>query len=147
MTESVELTRLRRLLLLALAAGMGALVLELVLLEHFESRTQWVPLVALFLTLPMTIAVLVRPARVLLRLFHGAMAALIVIALLGLYFHYTGNAEFELEMKPSLRGWALVKEALHGATPSLSPGTLAFFGVIGLIATFRHPVLRRSEGA
>lgn len=139
MTGTGELARLRRLLLLALAAGMGGLVLELVLLEHFESRTQWVPLAALATALPLTLAVLLRPTRLLLRLHQGVMAALVVIALLGIYFHYTGNVEFELEMKPSLGGWALVKEALHGATPSLSPGSLAFIGVVGLLATFRHP--------
>lgn len=143
MVEPLELAKLRRLLLLALAGGMGALLLELVLLEHVESRTQWVPLVALGVALPLTLAVLARPGRVLLRLFRGVMAALVVVAMLGLYFHYIGNAEFELEMKPSLRGWPLVREALHGATPALSPGSLAFIAVIGLLATFRHPAGRR----
>ena len=147
MAETEELAKLRRLLLLALAAGMSGLVLELVLLEHFESRTQWVPLVALAVALPLTLGVLARPTRLLLRAHQAVMAALIAIALLGIWFHYDGNVEFELEMKPSLSGWALVKEALHGATPSLSPGSLAWIGVIGLLATFRRGQRRGDPGA
>ena len=63
------------------------------------------------------------------------MAAYLASGLVGLWFHYSGNAEFELEMYPSLSGWSLVREALSGATPALAPGTMIHLGLLGLTYT------------
>jgi hypothetical protein len=71
------------------------------------------------------------------------MAACVVAGAVGFYLHMRGNFEFELESNPSLRGAALVWEALKGATPSLAPGALAQLGLLGLVAAHRHPALRR----
>jgi hypothetical protein len=134
---------LRRLLLAVLLLGMIGLIAELALLEHVESVWQWVPLAVLMLGLLAGAALIVRPARGTVRAFQGTMALFVAAGVLGLYLHFRGNAEFEREMDPAMRGLALVWEALRGATPALAPGTLAHFGLLGLACTYRHPALRR----
>lgn len=141
--ESADLATIRQLLQLVLLAGMGGLVVELVLLEHFEKPQQWIPFIALGSSMLALAAGLLRPGPRTLRALRIVMAALLFVALLGIYFHFTGNREFELEMEPELAGRALLWKALTGATPALAPGTLALFGLVGLISTYRHPALRR----
>jgi hypothetical protein len=134
---------LRRLLLALLLFGMIGLVAELLLLEHVESVWQWIPLVVLALGFLSGAALFLRPEPGTVRAFQLAMALFVAAGGLGLYLHFRGNLEFEREMDPGLRGLALVWEALRGATPSLAPGTLAHFGLLGLACTYRHPALRR----
>jgi hypothetical protein len=64
---------------------------------------------------------------------------------IGVGLHYTGNAEFEVEMYPSLSGLALVGGALTGATPVLAPGSMTLLGLVGLAYTYRHPRLYRKS--
>ena len=76
-----------------------------------------------------------------MRSFQCIMVLFVVNGALGLYQHYQGNLEFELEMYPSISGFELVWEALKGPTPSLAPGTMVLLGMLGLIYTFRHPTV------
>lgn len=138
--------RLRRLFLALVLVGMGGLAAELVLLEHVESATQWIPLAVLALGFAAGAAVAARPARGTVRLFQGAMALCLAAGVLGVYLHYRGNVAFEREMDDTMRGFGLLWAALHGATPALAPGALAHLGLIGLATTYRHPALRRPAG-
>ena len=135
---------LRRLLLALVLAGTGGLALELLLLEHFDSPWQWAPLVLLALVLLVGGAVAMRPGRRLLRVFQGLMALCTAAGVLGVYLHYRGNIEFELEDDPSRSGLVLFWEAIRGATPALAPGALSQLGLLGLAVAFRHPELRSS---
>jgi hypothetical protein len=54
--------------------------------------------------------------------------------LLGLFFHYRGNAEFELERDASLGGLALFWESITGATPALAPGSMVLLAAVGYAA-------------
>lgn len=134
---------IRRLLLALVLVGCAGLAAELLLLEHTETTTQWLPLLVITATFISAVALLSRPTRRLLRLFQGVMVLVVLIGGLGVYLHYDGNTEFELEMDPTARGLGLVWSALHGATPALAPGALVQLGLLGLIATYRHPLLRR----
>lgn len=138
--------RLRRLFVWLVLLGMLGLAAELVLLEHVESATQWIPLAVIALGFVAGAAVAARPGRGTVRLFQAAMAACLAAGALGVYLHYRGNVAFEREMDDSLRGFALLWAALHGATPALAPGALAHLGLIGLATTYRHPALRRPAG-
>ncbi|HSJ08545.1 MAG TPA: hypothetical protein VK928_01500 [Longimicrobiales bacterium] len=138
---------MRSLLLAILAFTMFGTGSELVLLEHTESRTQLVPLVLLGIGLVAVAVVAVRPHRATLHAFRAVMAAFILAGAAGLYYHYRGNVEFELEMYPEMRGWKLVWEALSGATPALAPGAMMQMGLLGLACTFRHPLLQRMTPA
>jgi hypothetical protein len=134
---------LRRLLLAVVGVGALGLIGELLLLEHTESIYQWLPLLVLFAILPLALLLALRPTRALARVFQVLMLVALVVGALGVYLHYQGNSEFELEMDPGLRGLPLVWSALRGATPALAPGALAQLGLVGLASLYRHPLLRR----
>lgn len=145
MTEATngEAGRVRRLLLGLVGLGIAGLTVELLLLEHFESVWQWVPLAALGAGLLCSAVVALRPGPGPLRAFQALMAVFLAAGAAGVYLHLKGNVEFELESDPSLRGAALLWEALKGATPALAPGALAQLGLLGLVFAHRHPALRR----
>ena len=123
--------------------GLGA---ELLLLEHIESFTQWIPLLVLLAGLVSSIWLSVRPGAAALRTCQIVMASFVLAGIAGVYFHYTGNVEFALERDSDLRGIGLVWKALRGATPSLAPGALAQIGLLGLAYTYDHPANHRTTG-
>ena len=141
--EVGEAGPIRRLLLGLVLLGTAGLAAELVLLEHTESTWQRVPLVALALGFACALAVWLRPSARTLRPFQALMALFVAAGALGVYLHFRGNVEWELESDASLRGLALFWTALHGATPALAPGAMAQLGLLGLTLAYRHPALRR----
>lgn len=133
---------LRRVVLALVFVGAGGLALDLLLLGHFESPWQWAPLVLVGAALPAAGVLLVRPTAAAVRLFRALMVLCVAAGLLGLYLHYRGNVEFELEQDPLRHGFALFWEAIRGATPALAPASLSQLGLLGLASTIRHPALR-----
>jgi hypothetical protein len=135
---------LRRVLLLLVLIGAIGLLVELALLEHFDSPAQWLPLALLAVVLGALTMVRIRPGPGTVRFFQALMALCVVFGGVGIILHYRGNVEFELERDGSLHGLRLFWEAIRGATPALAPGALSQLGLIGLVYTYRHPALRRS---
>lgn len=133
---------LRGAVLLLVFMALLGLAAELVLLEHVESTSQWIPLVVLGVSFVAGAAAALRPGRGTIRFFQLAMAACVVSGAVGVYLHLDGNLQFEREMDAGMSGLALFWEALRGATPTLAPGALAHLGLLGLAATWRHPALR-----
>jgi len=119
--------------------GVVGLEVELALLKHADSLTQWIPHVALIVGLLTTAAVYFRPGVATLRAFQTVMLIFLVVGALGVYLHLRGNVEFALERDPSLTGVKLIWKALRGATPALAPGALAQLGLLGLLYTYKHP--------
>jgi len=132
---------LRQLLLFLLLIGIVGLQVELALLRHAESFTQWIPHVALLIGLVITVSVYFSPQPATLKAFQVVMLAFLVVGILGVFLHLKGNIEFALERTPSLSGASLLWKTLRGATPALAPGALAQLGLIGLLFTYRHPAL------
>lgn len=140
------MSRIRGMLLALVLFGSVGLLLELLLLEHFGSPFQLIPLTLLSLAILAGGAVAVRPRPATVRAFQGVMVALLIASVLGLWFHMRENAAFEREIDESIEGLTLVWLALRGATPSLAPGALAQIGILGLILAYRHPALRERRG-
>jgi hypothetical protein len=136
---------LRQLLLALVFIGMVGLAVELALLRHAESLTQWIPHVALMVGLLSTAAVYVHPGAATVRAFQVVMSVFLVVGALGVYLHLQGNVEFALERDPSLTGTRLIWKTLRGATPALAPGALAQLGLLGLLYTYGHPALTPQE--
>jgi hypothetical protein len=132
---------LRQLILALVFIGMVGLAVELALLRHAESLTQWIPHITLMVGVLSTAAIYVRPRRATLRTFQLVMLVFVVVGALGVYLHLQGNVEFALERDPSLTGVRLIWKALRGATPALAPGALAQIGLLGLLYAYRHPAL------
>ena len=146
--RSLTHASLRQLLLALVFVGILGLAIELALLRHAESFTQWIPHVTLFIGLLSTGAVYLRPGAGSLKVFRVVMVVFVVVGVLGIYLHYRGNVAFALERDPSLSRARLIWKALRGATPALAPGSLAQLGLLGLLFTFRHPALdgRNTDG-
>jgi hypothetical protein len=82
-----------------------------------------------------------------MRVFQATMLLFVISGFAGLFLHYQGNVEFELEMYPSLKGLELFRKAIKGTTPpTLAPGTMIQLGLLGLAYTYRHPVFSKSAG-
>lgn len=113
--------------------GIAGLIVELFLLKHTDSVTQWLPLITLGAGLASTIAVARHESRNTVGGFRIVMSLFVFVGLLGLFFHFKGNIEWALERNSELGGWPLIWKALRGATPALAPGALAQIGLLGLI--------------
>ena len=114
------------------------LVGELLLLEHYEGPWQMLPLALMgFGTLTLLIFLVTKSkpkAQVWTkRLFQISMLLVVIGGMIGVGMHYQGNAEFELEMYPGMKGFELFWESAKGATPMLAPGALTGLGLLGLI--------------
>jgi hypothetical protein len=144
--DDVRIVSLIRAMLLTIfilgSVGSGA---ELLLLNHFESLLQWIPLLLILLSFVVLGWHAVRRTPASTRAIQGAMIAFIAAGFAGFYFHYQGSAEFKLESNPSLAGWQLFWEAIRGkAPPALAPGVMIQLGLVGLAYTYRHPALLAS---
>ena len=136
---------LRGLVLGVLLFGVLGTLAELYLLGHYEEWWQLVPVVLLGVAAPIIALCGLRPSAAALRALQGLMLLFVVAGALGVYQHYTVNAEFEIEMYASRAGFELFWESLQGATPTLAPGSLSWLGLVGLAYTFRHPARGRED--
>jgi hypothetical protein len=133
------LEALRRFLFVILIVGMGGTAVELVLLEHTEGRIQVIPVVLLTLGVVAVVRHGVWPGAGSAGTVRAVMAAFVVAGLVGVYYHYEANVEFQLEGDPSLSGRALLMKVLEAKTPpALAPGVMVQLGLLGLAYTFRH---------
>lgn len=132
----------RTLLLGIFLVGVGGIATELWLLGHYEDLDQFIPLGLAVAGTASMLAAAVKPAPVTIRVLQGLMLMSVASGFLGVWFHYQVTTEFQLEMDPSLTGWALFRKAIVAkAPPALAPGAMIQLGLIGLAYTFRHPAL------
>ena len=129
----------RRYALYILLFGAVGLGVELYLLGHYEDRKQWIPLVLLAAGTVAGVWLAVRPSWVAVRVFRVLVAAYLPAGLLGVYFHFQSNIEFERELHPTSSGLELVSESLSGAMPTLAPGAMILLGMLGILVALQHP--------
>ena len=133
----------RSILLGIFLVGVGGISVELWLLGHYEELDQFIPLGLSVVGTITILAAAFKPTRITVRLLQAVMLLFVVSGLVGVWFHFQATTEFQLEMDPSLRGWALFRKAIVAkAPPTLAPGAMIQLGLIGLAYTFRHPALR-----
>lgn len=141
MTTDEAVSLIRRGLLALLAFGCVGLLGELVILEHYEELNQYAPLVLLSLTVLTIIWHWIDGGRRSLRTLQVIAIFLVFSGVLGMYFHLTGNIEATKEFEPDLAGLPFWVDVIRGAAPSLAPGTMVQFGLLGLLYAYRHPAL------
>lgn len=141
MTTLNAISILRRGLLALLALGSLGLLSELVLLEHYEERAQWIPMILLTLTLVTIVWHWVEERRPSLRALQVLMLLLVVAGLIGMFLHLKENIAAEEELNPGTGGLPFWVEVIRGELPTLAPGTLIQFGLLGLLYAYKHPAL------
>jgi hypothetical protein len=124
--------RISSLLTVILLVGAMGTLADLLLLGHVEGWQQLVPVVLLAAGVVVGAWHLARWGSVSLRAVQLLGGLYVVSGLLGVWFHYAGNLEFEREMAPDAAGWPLIKAVMTGATPALAPGTMIWFGALAL---------------
>jgi cation transport ATPase len=140
--EAQTVSMIRAILLMILLLGSVGSGAELLLLNHLDGLTQWIPLLLILASFLVLGWHALRRSPASTRAVQCMMIAFIVAGLAGFYFHYRGSAEFKLESNPSLAGWQLFWEAIRGKTPpALAPGVMIQLGLIGLAYTYKHPAL------
>jgi len=137
------LDTLRKLLLVILGLGMAGTLAELILLEHTEDALQWAPVILLAAAGAVLLWHSIGGSAASLWLMRWLMCGFIAAGLVGVYFHFRGSAEFKLESQPSLAGWALFWQAIRAKTPPLlAPGAMVQLGLLGLLYTYKHPLIK-----
>ena len=140
------LNKVRKILLIILALGMAGTLAELILLEHTEDFVQWVPSLLLAAAMAVLVWHSLSESAASLRLMRWLMCGLVAAGVAGVYFHFRGSAEFKLESQPNLAGMALFWQAIHAKTPPfLAPGAMVPLGLLGLVYTYKHPLLTQPK--
>jgi hypothetical protein len=133
----------RRLLLALLTFGLVLTAVDLYLLAHFEDLNQLVPFAVIGVSVVAVAWHLVLGGAAGVRLLQVAMLFLLAAGAVGVVLHFRGNMAFQLDIDPSLSGWALADKVLRAkAPPTMAPGAMAQLGLLGLIYSYRHPALR-----
>ena len=146
MTSQDAIPILRRGILALLALGAMGVITELVLLEHYEEPVQFVPLALLALTLATILWHWIDGGRRSLRAFQVVMLLMVVAGTVGIGLHLRENVATELDLNPGSSGLAFWFEVVRGDLPTLAPGTLVQFGLLGLLYAYRHPALNGRNG-
>ena len=138
----MQLVIIRRVILAVLLLGMSGLLAELALIAHYEDVTQWIPIALLAVGLLVLVADLLLARSWTQLLIQLTMVLVVAAGVLGVYFHFQGSREFQLEMDPQMRGTALIWHVLRAKSPpTLAPGSMIQLGVLGL----GYAYLRRTK--
>jgi MFS superfamily sulfate permease-like transporter len=141
MPESLITHRLRQCVLAITTLALLVTPFELILVEHYNEPTMFIPFVLAGLALLAIVCAFVWPNKRTFRFLRVAMILLVVGSAVGVFFHLRGNLEISREVDSELRGWGLIWDVLAGSAPALAPGLLAQAGLLGLLYTYKHPVL------
>ncbi|MEM8938907.1 MAG: hypothetical protein AAGC64_06135 [Bacteroidota bacterium] len=117
----------RMALLIFLILHVG-LILELILIGHYESFWQCFPLISLGFGL---LSLFINDKSLVLVKFFYLIT--MFSGVIGVFLHLKSNWEFELEMYPGMPTRKLLVESLSGALPALAPGTLIPIGLMGFL--------------
>lgn len=133
MAQDTRLSTITRLIFIVLVLGMAGLLAELALIAHYEDVTQWIPIALLAAGLLVLVGDLVLARGWTQLLIQLTMVLVVAAGVLGVYFHFQGSREFQLEMDPEMRGGALVWHVLRAKSPpTLAPGSMIQLGMLGL---------------
>jgi hypothetical protein len=140
MTWTVE-DRIRRLLLILSVLSFGVTTIELILQEHTGEPLQLFPFALCGVGGIAAVAALTRPQRSTLMALRWLMGAVAIGGMVGVLVHLQRNFAFEQEIRASAALPDMILNALKGASPLFAPGALVFAALLGLLATYAHPIL------
>jgi hypothetical protein len=140
--STISVVVIRRVIVGVLLLGMSGLMAELTLLAHYEDLAQQIPLLLLAAGLIIVLIDLVAPRRWTGPLVQLFMVMFVAAGLLGMFLHFQGSKEFQLEMDPTMSGTDLLWHVLRAKSPpTLAPGSMVQMGILGL----GYAYLRRTQ--
>ncbi len=107
--------------------------IDLLLIGHYESFWQYLPILALPVTLVFALLHRVRPHAALRKAMRIVSVVLCGLGALGIYFHIQSNFEFELEMRPTIAMAELWQRSMTGALPVLAPASMVPLGLLNYV--------------
>ena len=129
---------IRRVLRGILALGLAGIALDLLLIEHYEGVLQLPALGMLVLSGVALAWHAWSPGPPAARAFQGVMLLMLMTGAVGAGLHFRGNMEFQLEVDPSLGGFALLEKVARAtAPPLLAPFNMTLLGLVGLASIYR----------
>lgn len=135
MTGFIEKNRLK-LFFASIFLYIVGLIIELILIDHYESNKQIIPLSVLSVSFIAFILHGTFKNKTTQNIFRILMILSIISGFLGIYFHFVGNMEFEMELHPGASTAEWMMESIKGATPLMAPGSIIGLGLFGLIYTY-----------
>ena len=133
---------LRGLILVLFSFALVGLAVELTFLEHYEDRSMMIPLAAIAAALLAVVVLVVRPTPRTVWLFRAVTVVFALVGVVGVVLHYQGSLAFQVDMDPTASASTLFWKVMHmKAPPTLAPGAMVQLGLLGLLSTYRHPVL------
>jgi hypothetical protein len=152
-TGAAYLELLRVVILGVLVLGLLGTVTELVLLAHYEEPLQFVPLVLIAAAIIVLAWHAMRRDSASLTALQIVMGLFVLAGFVGMVAHFTGSAEYQLELNPDMPTGELVGKVLRAkAPPLLAPGMMIQLGLLGLAYAYsgerdRARILRLMRGA
>ena len=138
--------RVRQWLVWILLFGLVGTEIELLLLEHYDGASQYIPLVLIAVALGAVVWHMSRPGSISLRTLIVLMFLFLVAGAIGVGLHFKGAAEFQYETYPAIGRWELVKKVMRSkAPPVLAPGVMLQLGLIGLAYALSDSMSKRSD--
>lgn len=132
----------RRGLLAVLMLGVVGIGVELFLIKHYEDTLQLVPLASIAIALLVLIWHVVKHDALSIRALQATMVLFLAVGAAGMWFHFRGGAEFQLEIDPAQSRWDIFTKVMRAkAPPVLASGVMAQLGLLGLVYAYRHPAL------
>ena len=135
---------LRRFALALCLLGVVTTPIELVLMQHYNTKDQIMPFVFLGLAAIGVAAAWFRPNAKVLRGVRVLMVLVVLGSGIGVFEHLKAN------YRDATRGGVvpnLIELVLTGVAPLLAPGILAQVGLLGLAFTYKHPAFEVPEKA
>lgn len=137
---------LRRGILGVAILGTAAMTVELLLIGHYASSNQTIPLAVAALALVALVWVALAPSLVAIRLLQLAMLVTAGTGITGIALHFQSNVATLRHDEPALAGADLIwRVVTTPAPPALAPGVMVQIGLLGLLVSYRHPALHEEE--
>ena len=136
------LSVVRRWLFAVLALGVAGTGTELLLIEHYEDPLQFVPLATIAIGVLVIVWHAAAGGAPSVRALQATMVLFLVAGSAGMWFHFRGGAEFQLEIDPAQSRWNVFTKVMRAkAPPVLASGVMVQLGLLGLVYAYRHPAL------
>lgn len=127
----ISIKTTKHIIFLTLLLMVFGTTLELYLIDHYEDRLQQIPIICIAVTLISALLVYFKPSALMCRFYKIVLLLTALSGCFGTFLHLRANYEFELEMTPSLNGWALFVESFSGALPALAPFNMIILALLG----------------